>query len=257
MKWSRQNFVREEKMKTSRILWLVLGCLLFSHCVVTEAGSAAGDSEAAVARAARQYVEAWYDGDEARLADVLHARFVRRIITRNRLGEEFFREDSRERMLEIVRKWGGDRPTPIDERRIQLTVLSVAGTTASARIDSAYYREHVHLVEDDGRWQVAGVLWENVPNPRPVVVLDASLLAQYAGEYLAENGVRLVVTVGDNCLLVKGPTEPASMVFPESATVFSPPGFKARFEFVQDERGEVRQLILRQRHREFLLEKFQ
>jgi len=242
-------------MQITRVVWLMVGALLWTGLVVMGIPAQADEEKAAVARAVREYTAAWYAGDEGRLATVLHPRFIRRIITRNRLGDEFFREDSRERMLEIVRKWGGDRPTPPAERQIRLVVLDVARETASARVDSAYYVEHIHLARDEGRWLVVDVLWENVPNPRPVVELDVSLLAACTGEYKAENGVRLVVTAGDNCLLVKGPAEPASMIFPESATVFSPHDFKARFEFVRNEQGAIVRLRLEQRCREFVLKK--
>jgi hypothetical protein len=54
---------------------------------------------------------------------------------------------------------GEGRTTDEAGRRLAISVDDVHGTIASARVDSALYREYVHLVRTPDGWRIANTLW--------------------------------------------------------------------------------------------------
>jgi len=117
------------------------------------------------AQAALDYIEGWYEGDAARVEKVLHPEFVRRIAAVTVAGDDFFRQQDRAQFLDAVRR-GGDKATPVDQRLIKATVRDLTRTSATVRVESAYYVEYLNLVKRLDRWQIVHVLWENVPNEK-------------------------------------------------------------------------------------------
>ncbi len=117
------------------------------------------------ARAALDYSEGWYEGDAARVEKVLHPQFVRRIAAVTAAGDDFFRQQDRAQFLDAVRR-GGDKATPFDQRHIKARVRDLTRTSATVRVESAYYVEYLSLVKLRDQWQIVNVLWENVPNDK-------------------------------------------------------------------------------------------
>ena len=108
--------------------------------------------EQLVAQAARDYFEAWFDADEARMDRVLHPGLVKR-----RAGEQLG-VTTKERMLELTR--AGEGTGDGADRRLEIAVTAVAGELASATVHSAVYTEVLHLVRTRDGWQIANALWE-------------------------------------------------------------------------------------------------
>src|SRR6201746_1772548 len=113
----------------------------------------ASDAETgAVEQVARDYFEAWYDGDVARMEQALHQDLVKRsaaVSEPGRLGVT-----TKDRMLELT--GAGEGEADGVDRHLDIDVLDVYGDTASAVVSSASYHEHLHLIRGaDGRWRIA------------------------------------------------------------------------------------------------------
>jgi hypothetical protein len=206
------------------------------------------------AKAALDYIEGWYDGDTARVEQVLHPEFVRRIAAVTVAGDDFFWNQDRAQFLEAVRR-GGDKATPADQRQIKVTVRDVAQTTAAIRIDSAYYVEYLSLVKLRDKWQIVNVLWENVPNDKKEAAINFSILTSYAGTYKNETGIVWQVTVEGNRIFLNLPNEPKIEIFPEAETEFFTKGYKSGVTFVRDASGKIISLVKHVNYRDFTFEK--
>ena len=111
---------------------------------------------AAVEQVARDYFEAWYDGDVARMDQALHQDLVKRAAAGGEPGR--LGVTSKDRMLELTDAGEGEADGA--DRHLDIEVLDVYGDTASAVVSSATYHEHLHLVRGvDGRWRIANALW--------------------------------------------------------------------------------------------------
>jgi len=205
-------------------------------------------------RAALDYVEGWYEGDAARVERVLHPEFVRRIAAVTVAGDDFFWQQDRAQFLEQTRR-GGDNATPADRRRIQATVRDLARTTATVRVDSTYYVEHLSLVRLRDKWQIVNVLWENVPNDKTEVAVDPRILETYAGTYRSKAGIDWQVIVEGDRIFLKPPAEPRIQIFAEAETEFFTKGYKSGVTFVRDAAGRVTRLVKHVNYRDFAFER--
>lgn len=104
-----------------------------------------------VEQVARDYFEAWFDGDAARMAGALHPNLVKRMA-----GEELG-ATTRERMVELTRQ--GEGAADAADRRLDVEVLDVYGDIASAVVRSAPYYEYLHLVRTSDGWKIANTLF--------------------------------------------------------------------------------------------------
>lgn len=202
-------------------------------------------------QAARDYIEGWYEGDASRVDKILHPSFVRRIAAVTVAGDDFFWNQDRTEFIEGIRR-GGDKATPVDQRQIKTEVLDLARTTATVRVDSAYYVEYLSMVKLRDRWQVVNVLWENVPNDKVEVEIDTSVLAEYAGVYRHEKGSEWKVSVEGNRLFLRQGDAPRIEFFPESKTDFFTKGYKSSITFVRDASGKVTQFVKHLNYRDFI-----
>ena len=130
--------------------------------------SSAGDSSdiAAVTRTIEDYFLGWYDGDAERMRGALHPDLAKR---------SFIEQNGKPAMLRAVTAtqmvtWTGEgegRTNDDDGRRLTITVDEIHGTIASARVDSALYREYVHLVRTPAGWRIVNTLWTWTDPSRP------------------------------------------------------------------------------------------
>ena len=107
-----------------------------------------------IEQVARDYFEAWFDGDEARMLCALHPDLVKR-----RAGEQLG-ITTRERMLELTR--GGEGAEDGADRKLEIEVHDVHGDIASVTVRSAVYYELLHLVRTSEGWKIANAIWELV-----------------------------------------------------------------------------------------------
>jgi ketosteroid isomerase-like protein len=201
-------------------------------------------------RAALDYIEGWFEGDASRVEKVLHPGFVRRIAAVTVAGDDFFWPQDRAQFLEAARR-GGDVATPADKRQIAVRVCDLARTTATVRVDSAYYVEYLGMVRLRDRWQIVNVLWENVPNDKKEAVIDYRVLADYVGTYRHARGAEFKVIVDGRRIFLQQGDDPKIEFFPESETDFFTKGYKSAVTFVRDPAGKVTHFVKHLNYRDF------
>ena len=115
----------------------------------------------AITAVARDYVEGWFDGDEARMRRCLHPELVKRTIYRDpatgdwRLG----RPADAEMMVGWTRA-GEGRTTVAAERQFEITIDAVFRHVATVRVLSSPYMDLLHIAKIGDRWFIVNVLWE-------------------------------------------------------------------------------------------------
>lgn len=107
----------------------------------------------AIEAVAADYIEGWYQGDEARMDRALHDNLVKRILTDE--GTEAFRVVTKERMVEMTAAGGGEDP----DVAFEVTVDEISGDIATARTVSPEYIDFLQLVRTPTGWKIANVLF--------------------------------------------------------------------------------------------------
>jgi ketosteroid isomerase-like protein len=107
-----------------------------------------------VKQVAADYFEAWFDGDEVRMAQALHPDLVKRRAA-DQLGVT-----TKERMLELTRQ--GEGKEDGEDRSLEIVVEDVGNAVASVTVRSAVYHECLHIVRTSDGWKIANTLWEPV-----------------------------------------------------------------------------------------------
>lgn len=126
------------------------------------AGSAP-DDEAAIRRAALDYIEGWYAGDAARMERALHPELAKRVVLR--AADRPDRGDRLEQMsaLTLVQKTragiGRDDPHPRGDVRL----LDRFAGAAVVRVDASTWVDYLQLARYRGEWKIVNVLWELRP----------------------------------------------------------------------------------------------
>ena len=116
---------------------------------------------AAITAVARDYIEGWLDGDEARMRRCLHPELVKRTIYRDpatgdwRLGHPADAE-----MMVGWTRAGEGRTAVAEERTFEITIDHVFRHIAAVRVQSAPYMDYLHVAKLDDRWFIANALWE-------------------------------------------------------------------------------------------------
>jgi hypothetical protein len=108
---------------------------------------------AAIVATVLDYFEGWFDGDAERMERALHPVLAKR-------GPEL-RTVTKDEMVAGTAEGEGKAVDPGPGRRIDVTVVDVHGTIASAVVDSDVYREYVHLVRTDDGWRIVNALWQS------------------------------------------------------------------------------------------------
>jgi hypothetical protein len=102
--------------------------------------------EAAVARAARDYIEGWFDGDPARMERALHHELAKRPLVQDAAGAEGVRTLTAQEMIDMTSSREGQRED-VDDRRIEVEVHDVPEGIASATVRSALYVDLLQLLK--------------------------------------------------------------------------------------------------------------
>jgi hypothetical protein len=120
------------------------------------------DAEAAITRAALDYIDGSYSGDAERMTRALHPELTKVLLTRHpRTDQQFLVPIGATDLIEGTRA----RLGLLEEsaRHIDVTVYDLGYGTACAKVVSASYVDHIQLANIDGGWKIVNVLW--VPNP--------------------------------------------------------------------------------------------
>lgn len=138
---------------------LVLGLFLTAPQVQAQT---AADSTA-IRQTALDYIEGWYTGDAERVGRAVHSKLVKRIVaTHPKTGRQVFRDQDSTALVTATEKGYGTQ-TPEARRQKALTILDVFEGAASVKIVAVDWIDYLHLVKQNGRWQIVNVLWERKP----------------------------------------------------------------------------------------------
>ena len=105
-----------------------------------------------ITAAVRDYFEGWFDGDVTRMDRALYPDLVKRSP-----GEADMHIFTKQEMVGLTA--AGEGKAEAADRRLEITIADVWAGIASVVVDSAPYREYLHLVRTPGGWQIANALY--------------------------------------------------------------------------------------------------
>ena len=111
-------------------------------------------------RAARDYIEGWFDGDRARMERALHPELAKRSLEQNASGAESVRTITAREMIEMTASGVGQRED-VDDRRIEVEVQDASDGIASATVRCALYVDLLQLLKTREGWRIVNVAWRD------------------------------------------------------------------------------------------------
>ena len=115
-------------------------------------------TRAAINEACYAYIDAQLEGDEARIADVLHPEVaVRAVQTRKPHKPLELDLETRRMLLDSTRQ--GVLKKPRGEWKRSCRILDVTGNAAAVRMDEGGYVEYFHMGNFDGKWMIVDGFW--------------------------------------------------------------------------------------------------
>lgn len=129
-----------------------LAMLMFGASASAQSAPQA-DNPAAVQATVRNYIEAYYRGDAARMQATLDSHYLKHMIhgtipTRERTGAQ---------MLEEVRTHGPAN-LPEAEKIETVSVLDISGNIASAKLVTPHWVDYMTLSKSGGNWKILAVV---------------------------------------------------------------------------------------------------
>ncbi len=118
-----------------------------------------------IRQAALDYIEAYYEGDGARMERALHPELAKRIVRTNDQGRSQLQQMSAMSLV-LGTRAGGGKDIPAANRRRDVRILDMYQNAASAKIDASDWVDYLHLAKWNGRWVIVNVLWELHPRPQ-------------------------------------------------------------------------------------------
>jgi hypothetical protein len=113
---------------------------------------------AEVTRTVEDYFIGWYDGDPERMRRALHPDLAKRSYIGQGDGPPVLRAVTADLMIGWTADGQGREDDP-DRRHLTIVVDDIHDTIATARVESAIYREYVHLARTADGWRVVNTLW--------------------------------------------------------------------------------------------------
>jgi len=129
-----------------------------------QAGVAPSPNAEGVARAARDYIEAFYEGDSTKIVRSVSPTVVKYGYYIPRGDSTYHGEGmSYAQRLDYVRKVkASGRPTPASAPR-EVVLLEVLDQVAAAKVVAWWGTDFLHLARIDGRWMITQVIWQSTP----------------------------------------------------------------------------------------------
>jgi hypothetical protein len=146
-----------------KIKSLMLTVALLSLSLSAQNADRSAD-EAAIRKAALNYVEGWYEGNADRMQAALHPDLAKRIARNDpQTGKTTLQSMTAETLVKYTRD-GGGKKTPAEQQVKDVKVLDVFQNAATVRAEMAGWVDYMHLAKVDGEWKIVNVLW--LPNRR-------------------------------------------------------------------------------------------
>jgi hypothetical protein len=146
-------------MRSTQIAILVVAMALAPFAV--SPGQSQSDS-AAIRQTALDYIQGWYEGDDARMERALHPELAKRIVRSDSLGNYRIDQQSAMTLVQGTRA-GYGKTTPAADRHDDVRILDIYRNASSVRINASYWVDYLELAKWHGRWVIVNVLWELKP----------------------------------------------------------------------------------------------
>jgi hypothetical protein len=127
--------------------------LFFSLSTQAQNNNTSHDDASAVRVTVTNYIEAYYNGDAARMEQTLHPHYLKHKIH----GDIPMREETGPQLVKAVRNGGGTHMEQ-PQRTEQVTVLDVAGNIASAKLVTPGWVDYMTLSKVNGEWKILSVV---------------------------------------------------------------------------------------------------
>jgi len=119
------------------------------------------DDLEAITAVALDYVEGWFDGDEARMRRCLHPDLVKRTIWDDTAAGEWRLGQTADAAMMVGWTRDGEGRTDVPEaREFEIVIEHVFRHIASVRVLSSPFMDYLHVAKLGDRWSIVNVLWE-------------------------------------------------------------------------------------------------
>lgn len=132
--------------------------------VAAQADVAMSPDAAGVTRAARDYLEGFYEGDSTKIVRSISPTVVKYGYYVPK-GDSTYHGEAMTfaEMLDYVRKVKArGRPVPATAPR-EVSLFEVLDQTATAKVVAWWGTDYLHLAKIDGRWMITQVIWQTPP----------------------------------------------------------------------------------------------
>ena len=119
---------------------------------------AASDPEAGPRATVLDYFEGWHDGDVERMRRALHPQLAKRSWAQDPERRPVLATTTAEQMVWFTARGNGKRSDP-EQRRLEIDIVEVSGSIATAIVHSYDYVEYLHLQETPDGWRIVNALW--------------------------------------------------------------------------------------------------
>ena len=146
-------------MTIKRIAVVSASVVLFA-CSNTHAQT--GDVEA-IRQTALNYIEGYYNADFQRMSKAIHPELVKRIISRDTLGNVMLSNmGSSQLLFNTKRNRNANALNPDQPFKADVIVYDVFRNIAAAKVVTNKFRfvDYLQLGKFDGEWKIVNVLWE-------------------------------------------------------------------------------------------------
>jgi CubicO group peptidase (beta-lactamase class C family) len=127
------------------------------------AGQNAAGDRAAVEAAVRDYLEALYDVEPAKIERSVHRDLVKRgffHVGSGEYGEGIMTYDE---LYRLAAQWNADGQVDTVRAPREIRILDLLDQTATARLEAHWGIDYLHLARYDGKWMIVQVLWQEHP----------------------------------------------------------------------------------------------
>ena len=143
-------------------LTLAIICLL-AWPLSAQAGEVDDADKAAIKQAALDYVDGFYSSSVERLDKALHPN-LQKVTLRTLPGGQTMLDFNGAAFNLKEYAAAGLGGKPVEERKIEVSILDVYDNIATVKIDSADFLDYAHVTKISGEWKIINVLW--VPHPK-------------------------------------------------------------------------------------------
>jgi hypothetical protein len=135
------------------LLSLAVPLLLVNISALAQQNSSSTNDPTLVSATVRNYIEAYYTGDAARMEQTLHPHYLKHVIH----GDISMREKTAVQMLSGMHEEGVPNLTRA-QRTEQITVLDISGEIASAKLVTPGWTDYLTLSKSEGNWKILSVV---------------------------------------------------------------------------------------------------